>query len=106
MNAANVMAISPKAGAVNKVQLTRTVGKLGKASANMTSDSFDEAMGKAGEEVSGFEILQDGLYQVTYQNGVSVIFNEQSHCIKYCLYIKILKISCDRNYPCFRTEIA
>ncbi len=53
MNAANVMAISPKAGAVNKVQLTRTVGKLGKASANMTSDSFDEAMGKAGEEVSG-----------------------------------------------------
>jgi len=53
VNAANVMAISPKAGAVNKVQLTRTVGKLGKASANMTSDSFDEAMGKAGEEVSG-----------------------------------------------------
>ena len=31
---------------------------------------------RAGEEVTGFEILQNGLYQVTYQNGVSVIFNE------------------------------
>ncbi len=31
---------------------------------------------RAGEEVEDFEILQDGLYQVTYQNQVSVIFNE------------------------------
>ena len=31
---------------------------------------------RAGEEVADFEILQDGLYQVTYQNRVSVIFNE------------------------------
>lgn len=38
---------------------------------------------RAGEEVSGFEILQDGLYQVTYQNGVSVIFNEQKNAAEW-----------------------
>ena len=53
MNAANVMAISPKAGAVNKVQSTRMVSKVSKASAGMSKGSFDEALGKAGEEVTG-----------------------------------------------------
>ena len=31
---------------------------------------------RAGQEVTDFEILRDGLYQVTYQNEVDVIFNE------------------------------
>ena len=53
MNAANVMAISPKAGAVNKVQNTRMVSKMDKASASASQGSFDEVLGKAGEEVTG-----------------------------------------------------
>ena len=53
MNAANVMAISPKAGAASKVQGTRMAGKVNKASANAPQGSFDEALGKAGEEVTG-----------------------------------------------------
>ena len=53
MNAANVMAISPKAGAVNKVQNTRMVSKMDKASASAYQGSFDEVLGKAGEEVTG-----------------------------------------------------
>uniref|UniRef100_UPI0026F05C34 hypothetical protein n=1 Tax=Selenomonas ruminantium TaxID=971 RepID=UPI0026F05C34 len=53
MNAANVMAISPKAGAVNKVQNTRMVSKMDKASASASQGSFDEVLGKAGEEVIG-----------------------------------------------------
>ena len=52
MNAANVMAISPKAGAVSKAQSTRTVSKAGTA-ANTSQGSFDEVLGKAGEEVTG-----------------------------------------------------
>ena len=47
------MAISPKAGAVNKVQNTRMVSKMDKASASAAQGSFDEALGKAGEEVTG-----------------------------------------------------
>ena len=47
MNAANVMTISPKAGAVNKVHLTRNV-----SSADMTNNSFGEALANAGEEVT------------------------------------------------------
>ena len=43
MNAANVMTISPKAGAVNKVHLTRNV-----SSADMTNNSFGEALANAG----------------------------------------------------------
>ena len=53
MNAANVMAISPKAGAGNNVQSTRMVSKVDKASASAAQGSFDEALGKAGEEVTG-----------------------------------------------------
>ena len=41
------MAISPKAGAVNKVHLTRNV-----SSADMTNNSFGEALANAGEEVT------------------------------------------------------
>jgi len=52
VNAANVMAISPKAGAVSKAQSTRTVSKAGTA-ASTSQGSFDEALGKAGEEVTG-----------------------------------------------------
>jgi len=52
VNAANVMAISPKAGAVSKVQSTRNVGNAGRASADMTRDSFGEALANAGEEVT------------------------------------------------------
>ena len=53
MNAANVMAISPKADAAGKVQSTRIASKAGKALANDSQGSFDEALGKAGEEVTG-----------------------------------------------------
>ena len=53
MNAANVMAISPKAGAGNNVQSTRMVSKVDKASTSAAQGSFDEALGKAGEEVTG-----------------------------------------------------
>ena len=53
MNAANVMAISPKADAAGKVQSTRIASKVGKALANDSQGSFDEALGKAGEEVTG-----------------------------------------------------
>ena len=53
MNAANVMAISPKADAAGKVQSIRIASKAGKALANDSQGSFDEALGKAGEEVTG-----------------------------------------------------
>ncbi|WP_303840118.1 hypothetical protein, partial [Selenomonas ruminantium] len=53
MNAANVMAISPKADAAGKVQSTRIASKAGKALADDSQGSFDEALGKAGEEVTG-----------------------------------------------------
>lgn len=52
MNAANVMAISPKAGAVSRVQSTRNVGNAGRASVDMPRDSFGEALANAGEEVT------------------------------------------------------
>lgn len=50
MNTANVMAISPKAGAAPKVQPTRTVSKN---SAGSAKDSFGEVLGKAGEDAAG-----------------------------------------------------
>ena len=50
MNTANVMAISPKAGAAPKVQLTRTVSRNSTGSAK---DSFGEVLGKAGEDAAG-----------------------------------------------------
>ena len=46
MNAANVMAISPKAGAVNKVQNTRMVSKMDKEPAASIVKTFD-AVGKS-----------------------------------------------------------
>ena len=53
MNAANVMAISPAAGVAGKVQSTGNVGKISKTDMSMPEGSFDEALGKAGEEVTG-----------------------------------------------------
>ncbi|SFA94681.1 flagellar hook-length control protein FliK [Selenomonas ruminantium] len=50
MNTANVMAISPKAGAAPKVQPTRTVSRN---STGSTKDSFGEVLGKAGEDAAG-----------------------------------------------------
>lgn len=50
MNTANVMAISPKAGAAPKVQTTRTVSRNSTGSAK---DSFGEVLGKAGEDAAG-----------------------------------------------------
>ena len=50
MNTANVMAISPKAGAAPKVQPTRTVSRNSTGSAK---DSFGEVLGKAGEDAAG-----------------------------------------------------
>lgn len=50
MNTANVMAISPQAGAAPKVQPTRTVSRNSTGSAK---DSFGEVLGKAGEDAAG-----------------------------------------------------
>lgn len=50
MNTANVMAISPKAGAAPKVQPARTVSRN---TAGSAKDSFGEVLGKAGEDAAG-----------------------------------------------------
>ena len=38
---------------------------------------------RAGKRVSNFEILQDGLYLIEYDNALSMIFNENADVINW-----------------------